>query len=202
MKRNLKILAFGTMSGMLLFLAGCFPLLAGTAATGGMVLTDPRTTGKFVDDGRIELLASGKLEETPSFDKRSHINITSYNNLVLLSGEVPDQSLKETASHLILGIDGVRTVFNELQIGPVSSLVDRADDSYLTAKIKSRMLVTRDFPSNHVKVVTEADVVYLMGLVAREQAEIAVEIARQASGTKKVVRIFEYRSKPQDKTDP
>ncbi len=182
-------------TGILCCLAGCFPLVAGTVVTGGTMLNDPRTPGNFVDDERIELLVNGKIADDQKLNKQNrHINVTSYNNRVLLTGEVTEPELQELASRLALGVEGVRGVFSELRVAPLSSLGDRSKDSYITGKIKSRMLLTRDFPSSHIKIVTEARVVYLMGLVTPEQADIAAQLARRAAGVEKVVRLFEDRS--------
>jgi osmotically-inducible protein OsmY len=172
------------------FFQGCAPVVVGgAAATGIMVAEDRRTIGTITEDEAIELKAISRIGQKV---KDAHINVTSYNRMVLLTGEVPDEAAKATAEKIARAIENVRGVYNELQVAGVSSLASRANDSYLTSKVKARFLDAQRFSPLHVKVVTENGVVYLLGLVKRKEAEDATEIARTTSGVRKVVRVFEY----------
>lgn len=121
-----------------------------------------------------------------------HVNVTSYNRNVLLTGEASDDTAKQKAESVVKGIENVRTVTNELVVGMASSMTARSNDSYITTKVKSRMLTENKFPANYVKVVTEGSTVFLMGMVTRKEADDAVEIARGTDGVEKVVKVFEY----------
>ena len=184
---------------ILLFSVAALPLLhgcavvalGGAAAAGGyMVGEDRRPTAVMTDDQAIELKASTRLNEK---FRNAHTVATSYNKLVLLTGQVPDAAAKAEADRIVREIEGVRGTFNELQVGPVSALSARANDSYITSKVKARFLDARRFNALHVKVVTEAGTVYLMGLVKRSEANDATELARTTTGVQRVVRAFEYQ---------
>lgn len=172
-------------------LQGCVAMALGGAAAGGyMVGEDRRPAAVMTDDQAIELKSSNRLNEKyPA----AHVIATSYNKLVLLTGEVPDENTKQEADRIVRGVEGVRGTFNELQIGPVSALSARANDSYITSKVKTRYLDARRFNALHVKVVTEASTVYLMGIVKRSEANDATELARTTSGVQRVVKLFEYQ---------
>ena len=172
------------------FLNGCAPLVVGGAAATGVVMAeDRRTVGTITEDQTIEFKASNRIgEKIPN----GHVNVTSYNRMVLLTGEVPDAAAKSAAEKMAQGVENVRSVFNELQLGPNSALSARANDTYLTSLVKARFVDAQRFSPVHVKVVTEASVVYLMGLVMRKEADAASEIARTTRGVRRVVRVFEY----------
>ena len=144
----------------------------------------------MTDDQGIELRASNRItEKFPS----AHVNSTSFNKIVLLSGEVPDQAAKAEVERIVRGIEGVRGTYNELTVGPPSPLSARANDSYITSKVKTRFLDGRRFNPVHVKVVTEAGTVYLMGVVKKQEANDATELARTTTGVSRVVRLFEIQ---------
>lgn len=170
-------------------LQGCFPLVATGVGAGVLAAEDRRTTGTFVEDQNIEIKAAGRLET--GLKDRAHINITSYNRNVLLTGEARDEQVKAQAETIVREIPQVRNVINELAIRPNRPLASYANDAYLTSKVKARMLEAQRFQINHVKVVSEDGVVYLLGLVTRKEAEDAAEIARTTSGVAKVVKVFE-----------
>jgi osmotically-inducible protein OsmY len=170
-------------------LGGCAAAVIGGAATGVLVAEDRRTVGTVTDDKGIELRASSRVNERVP---NGHFNFTSYNRMLLVTGEVFNATERENAERAARTIDNVRGIYNELQIAPVSGLSARTNDSYLTSKIKARFVDAQQFNAIHVKVVTEASVVYLMGLVKRAEADAATEIARTTSGVQKVVRLFEY----------
>ncbi|HEY3326797.1 MAG TPA: BON domain-containing protein [Novimethylophilus sp.] len=171
-------------------LAGCVPVVAGGAAAGGLMAADRRTSGAYVEDEAIELKAEKQINE--KLGNRIHANVTSYNRNVLITGEAYDESAKQSAESVVKGIENVRSVTNEVIIGPSSSISSRSNDAYLTSKVKARMVSENRFPANYVKVVTEDSTVYLMGMVTRKEAEDAVDIARNTDGVTKVVKVFEY----------
>lgn len=177
-------------------LQGCVPVLIGAGGAAAVTsLQDRRSTGTQLDDESIEVRASNRLSDR--FGDRAHTNITSYNRIALITGEVPDERTREEAEKIVLAVPGVRGVTDDLQIAGISSLASRANDSYLTSKVRGRLLDTKRISPVHVKVVTEAGVVYLMGLVTEPEADEAVEIARTTGGVRKVVKAFEY-CKPTD----
>lgn len=170
-------------------LPACAPLMVGGMVGGAMVATDRRTSGIQLEDEGIEIKAASRLREM--LGGRGHINITSYNRQVLISGEVPNQQDKDYVAKLVSEVENVRLVVNELVIGMNSSLTERSTDSLITAKVKGQMVDSKDIFANAYKIVTERGVVYLMGRVTQREAERATEVARQVSGVKKVVRVFE-----------
>jgi len=185
------LLGFGLLA-MLPFLHGCFPAAVVGTGAAVAVATDRRTTGVYVEDGNIELKVGKALDEKFEDHDDVHINTTSYNRYVLLTGEVPNEATKTEAGVLALGVENVRNVQNELAIGAVAPFSQRATDGYLTSLVKSRFVTENKFQPNHVKVVTDNSVVYLMGLVTHQEADDATEIARTTSGVAKVVRVFEF----------
>ena len=171
-------------------LTACLPLLAGGAAAGGAVAADRRTSGYYVEDENIELKAVKKMET--NLGEHAHVNVTSYNRNILLTGEVPDASAKAKAELLIKEIENVRTITNEIAVGTKSSLSSRSNDTYLTSKVKTKFVTENKFSANHVKVVTENSVVYLLGIVTKAEADDATTIASNTDGVAKVVKVFEY----------
>ncbi|WP_029147281.1 BON domain-containing protein [Methylophilus sp. 5] len=171
-------------------LSGCFPAVVGGAAAGGAMAADRRTSGIYVEDENIELKTLKRLSQY--MDKAAHINVTSYNRIVLLSGEVPTEAQLTQAETLTREISNVRNIHNGLTVAPASSIGDRSNDTFITTKVKARFVSERLFPANVVKVVTEGSVVYLMGIVSEKEATDAVEIARTTEGVTKVVKVFEY----------
>lgn len=174
------------------FLAGCVPMFAvGTAAgTGAYISEDRRTSGMFIEDEGIELKSSRRIHQ--QFGNNVHINVTSYNRLILLTGEAPTAAIKTDIERLIMSVDNVRKIYNEIAVAANTSLVSRSNDALLTSKVKARFLAERRFQINHVKIVTENEVVYLLGMVTRQEAENAAQIASSTAGIKKVVKVFEY----------
>ena len=195
----------GSIVAAMLFLQGCAEtVIAVGAGAAVMSATDRRSTGAQVDDEGIELRVANRIDER--FGDKVHVNVTSYNYVVLLTGEVPDSRTRAEIAQIARAAQGVRNVANETQIAGVSSFGARSNDAYLTGKVKTRFLDVGHFNPNHVKVVTEANVVYLMGIVTQAEANEAVEIARTTGGVLKVVKIFEYCAagqstcRPQEKT--
>lgn len=172
-------------------LQGCGAVLVGTAAgTTAVVATDRRTTGMLVEDQNIELKVRSRINER--FRDQVNISVTSFNRLVLLTGEAPNESLKNEIGTLTKSVESVRDVVNEIQIAAPSSYGAQSNDAYLTSKVKARLLDTKAALANHVKVVTEAGTVYLMGLVTQQEATEATEVASTTGGVRKVVKVFEY----------
>jgi osmotically-inducible protein OsmY len=173
-------------------LSGCAALLVGGAVGTAAVVTDRRTAGTLLEDQNIELKSLTRIRE--SVGERGHINVTSYNRQVLLSGEVPNDADRGAVEQAIGRIEGVRTTVNELAVMGSSSLTARSNDAIVTSKVKASFIDAKDLQANAVKVVTERGVVYLMGRVTEREANRATEIARGVSGVQKVVRLFEILS--------
>jgi osmotically-inducible protein OsmY len=176
------------------------PLLAAALqGCGEMSVTfsalDRRSTGTMIDDEGIELRATNRIEER--FGKSVHVNVTSYNRSVLVTGEVPNQAAKAEIEKIIASTGTARGVTNELQVADGTSLASRASDTTITGKIKARYLDANKFNTLLVKVVTENGVVYLMGIVTDAEANDAAELARTTAGVRKVVKVFDY-CKPSD----
>jgi len=171
-------------------LSGCVTAVAGGAAAGGALALDRRTAGIYLEDENIEIKASQQLRK--ALNEEAHVNVTSYNLNVLLTGEVPNQEAKVEAENIVKATESVRNITNELVVGPKSSITDRGNDTYLTSKIKAKFVAEKDFAPNNVKIVTEASTVYLLGIVSTHEANLAAEIARTTDGVAKVVKVFEY----------
>ncbi len=181
--------------------SGCAFLAVGAAAgTATAIATDRRMTDVIVTDERIENSATSQLAKR--FGDGPHFNVTSFNKQVLLSGEVPTEQMKTDAEMLVLKIPDVRAVYNELVVGPSSSFANRSNDSYITSEVKARMTASGKFNPLYVKVVTEANTVFLMGLVTRQEGEDAANAARTANGVRRVVRLFEYVTLPPPSDKP
>jgi len=171
-------------------LGGCAAAVIGGAAAGGaMVASDRRLSDVIAADERIEWTVLNRLNDR--FKDQIHVNVTSFNRNVLLTGEAATDTIKQEAERLAAGVAEVRSVTNELAIGPASSLTSRSNDSYITSQVKARLVGAEGVNPLHVKVVTEAGVVYLMGLLTQKEADIATRVARQTSGVRKVVQVFE-----------
>lgn len=173
-------------------LSGCVTAAVGGAATGGAVAADQRTAGIYVEDENIEIKAGHQIRK--ALDEQAHVNTTSYNLNVLLTGEVPTPEARTEVENIVKSIVNVRNITNELVVGPKTSVSDRANDTYLTSKVKGKFVAEKDFKANNVKVVTEASVVYLMGIVTTHEGNLAAEIARTTDGVAKVVKVFEYKN--------
>jgi len=176
---------------MCLGLASCAaPLMFGGVIGGAMVASDRRSTGIQVEDEGIEQRSATAIRE--NFGSKEHINITSYNRQVLITGEVSTDTVRRQVESLIGRVENVRAVVNELAIGPASSSSDRASDALLVAKVKASMVDTEDVFANVYKVVGERGTIYLMGRVTQREAKRATDVVRGVSGVKRVVRVFEY----------
>ena len=178
-------------------LGGCAaPVIIGigAAAAGVAVVNDRRTAGMILDDERIELNTMDLVARDPILRDNSHINATCYNGQLLLTGEVPDQLSSDLLARRAAQQPRVSVVKNELYIGPVSSSNTRTTDTGITSRVKSRIIseLGAGF-AHHIKVITESGSVYLMGMVNRDEAAQAVEVARRTPGVQRIVKVFEYQ---------
>ena len=171
-------------------LTGCIPVIAVGAGTGVLMADDRRTAGTYLMDEEIELKAASRIRE--AYSEGVHVNVTSYNRRVLLTGEVADAAARAKVQQIAKDVPNVREVQDEIIVAGVASLLARSNDAYITSKVKARFLDDRRFSFNHVKVVTEAGIVYLMGIVKHEEGQAAAEVASRTSGVAKVVKVFEY----------
>lgn len=175
-------------------LNGCGPAVVagggGRAGAAVQVAEDRRSTGTIIDDQTIESKAHNRISD--KYDDQVHVEVSSFNRLVLLVGEVPNQQVKVDIGVIALDVDNVRNVQNELTIGANTSASTRDNDAYLTSKVKARFVNEGKFQANHVRVITENSVVYLMGLVNRKEADAAADIASTTGGVRRVVKVFEY----------
>jgi osmotically-inducible protein OsmY len=190
-KRNtvLMVLAAAALAGSL---SACAPLVLGGAAMGAVMAYDRRTSGAQVDDEAIELRGASALRQ--AVGERGHVNITSYNRQVLLTGEVPNEQLKQAAEQAVAKVDAVRGVVNDLAVMPNTTLGQRSNDTLITGKVRASFVDASDLQTSAFRVVTERGNVYLMGRVSAREADRATAIARQISGVQRVVRIFEVLS--------
>ena len=173
------------------WLQGCeLALIGASAGAAYSTLEDRRSSGTQLDDDSIELRAGSRVADR--FGDKVHVNVAAFNRAALITGEVPDETVRAEVERIVQGVPNVRGVTNEAQLAPVTSLGERTNDSLMTAQVKARYLRANAFNPVHVKVVTEAGVVYLMGVVTEREADDAVDIARTTSGVRKVVKIFEY----------
>jgi osmotically-inducible protein OsmY len=164
---------------------------------GALMLADRRNSETYIADEGMEVRTANRINE--KYGDKAHVNVTSYNRMVLLTGEVPTEAIKTDVEKLAAGVPNVKSISNELAIAGSSSFGGRSNDAYITSKVKARFVDANKFSPNHVKVVTEAGVVFLLGLVTQAEANAAVDIARTTGGVQKVVRVFEIISPEQAK---
>jgi osmotically-inducible protein OsmY len=188
-KRVALIVAVASLAGAL---SACAPLMLGGALVGGMMASDRRTSGSQVEDEGIELRASSRIRD--NLGERVHVNVTSYNRQVLLTGEVPSAQDKQLVEQVVARVDNVRSIVNELDVLGNSSLSQRASDTLVTGKVKASLLDAKDLFANAFKVVTERGTVYLMGRVTQREATRVTDIARGTGGVQRVVRVMEIIS--------
>lgn len=177
------------------FLGGCATAVVGTAATGAAVVHDRRSTGAFIDDELIEWKALGALRSDEELKSQSHLNVTSYDGVVLLSGEAPSESLRSRAAAHVRGVDKVRKVHNEISLAAPSAMMSRSSDTVITGKVKTKLFGVKgikNFDATKVKVVTENGTVFLMGKLFHREADAVTDAASQVKGVQRIVRLFEY----------
>ncbi|MEN8260942.1 MAG: BON domain-containing protein [Pseudomonadota bacterium] len=194
MTNNLTLIILSLITSVIL--SGCVAVAAGGATAAGVgMLHDRRTSGAYLKDEGIEMKASMKLGEHVDITEQAHVNITSYNGAVLLTGEAPSEELRDKIVSVVRIVPGVKVVYSEIVVAEPSSLTTRSHDSLITSKVKTSLIGIRDIPgfdATRVKVVTENGTVYLMGLVSKKEADAVVEKARWVSGVKRVAKVFEY----------
>lgn len=187
-----KVTATLVLLAAMLGLAGCAPVIFAGATTGGVAALDNRTTGAFVEDEGIEIRAKKELLE--QIGTRARYDVVSMNRVVLLIGQAPDEALKQEIEGIVKQVPNVRRLINQMTIGPEADLRQRAEDTLITSKIIANLVAIQDgdFSKLDVKVVTEQNVVYLMGLVTQENAAKAIDVARKVEGVKQVTQAFEF----------
>ena len=187
-----RYLRIGLLLMLIPLLHACAVAVVAGGATGVTVAHDRRTTGTFIEDQAIELKANKGFYTDKELYEQAHLNVTSYNTVVLVTGETPSEELRNRAIDIVRNIPKVTHVHNEITIAAPSAMVSRSSDTLITAKVKTKLLTVKGFDGTRTKVVTEKGVVYLMGLLTREKSDIATNIARQVGGVQKVVKLFQY----------
>lgn len=184
------LLAVALAASALGSLSGCAPLIVGGAMMGGTLMyTDRRTSGAQVEDQSIELKAGSRAAEVVG--DRGHISVTSYNRLVLLTGEAPTEADKAAVEQAVQRVENVRSIVNEIAVMGAASLTSRSNDAILSGKVKASLVDAKDLQANAIKVVSERGTVYLMGRVTEREANRSADVTRSVSGVQKVVRVFE-----------
>jgi osmotically-inducible protein OsmY len=176
-----------------LYLHGCAGVLVAGAVGGASMAADRRTTSTIVDDQAIELKASKAVQANNEVAEQAHVSITSYNGVVLLTGQAPSAALRDTIIGAVRPIGNIQRIHNEIEIAAPIPMRDRANDTVITGRVKSALLAAKGINPLHVKVVTSDGAVYLMGIVTRAEAGFASDIVRRVEGVQRVVRIFEYQ---------
>ena len=190
---SLSLLLGLSLTGLL---SGCGSVMSSAGA--GPIEEDPgeRTFGQQLTDESIETKAKVNINTSDEGYDDAHLSVVSFNGFVLLAGQVPSEVLKTLATDVVRKIEGVRRIYNELEIGPATSLGTRSHDTWITTKVKSKLLASSDTPGARVKVVTENSVVYLMGLLTEEEADrVSLETAEVRSA-KRIVQLFELIPAP------
>lgn len=181
------------ITGSYLLISGCMVAAVGAAAVVTVdVAHDRRTVGSYIDDGKIEIDVRQFVIRDKRLRNDAHISVTSLNGIVLLTGEVPDQAQKSKVVNYARSVAGVRQVVDELRIAGKTAVFSRANDTWLTSKVKTQLFAETKLDANRIKVISEYGNVYLMGIVTREEAQRATEIARNIGGVVRVVKVFEY----------
>jgi osmotically-inducible protein OsmY len=195
MKRFAKQILIIFLSSLLLSLSGCIFVAGAVAGAAAIaVVYDHRTLQRAYDDSQLTNKISEKLNAISALRDESHIEVAVFNQIVLLIGETPHSSWRQQAEEIARTIVPSARIYNQIKLQRPTSSLTRTSDAWITTKIKSQMLATQDLKSGSIKVLTENGVVYLMGVVNRDQAAGAVDIARQVSGVQKVVKVFQYKN--------
>lgn len=192
MKKTGLTLATATLLVLMPVLHGCAAAIVGGAAVGTMSALDRRPTKVQTDDEAIEWKAMQAIPE--QYKATSHVNFTSFNRRLLITGEAPSEEAKAAIDESARKVQGVREVINDLGIGPVSSLGSRSTDSYITSKVKGRLVDAKEVSANQVKVITERANVYLMGLLTEQETKVAVQVARTTTDVRRVINVIEVIS--------
>ena len=191
-----RLIAGLLVGGTLLpLLQGCLPAVAVGVASGALVSLDRRSIGTQAEDESLEWKASARIGE--KFGEKVHVNFTSFNRKILLTGEVPSAEIRSEVEQQVSGISNLQAVYNELAIGAMTSFSAHSNDAYITSKVKGRFVDVGKFNPIRVKVVTEAGTVYLLGLLTQREADSAVWVTRTTAGVQKVVNVMEIVSDAQ-----
>ena len=186
----MRFLNYLLLAAVLGALQGCFPLIATGVGAGALMAADRRTTGSYIEDEGIEDKAISRINT--KYGNAIHMNVTSFNRHVLITGEVTNEEIKTGIAQIVSGIPNVKAVSNELTVSGSTSITSRSSDSIITGNVKLRFLNSKAFQADHVKVITENGTVFMMGLVYHKEAEAATDIASTTSGVERVVKVFEY----------
>jgi osmotically-inducible protein OsmY len=185
-----KLAGWTAALGALLPLSGCELAIIGAATAAYSIAEDRRTSGTQVEDETIQVRAQSRVNER--FGDKAHVNVIAFNRMALITGEAPDEAARSEIGKIVLAVPSVKSISNEIQLGQPTTRASRINDEIITTKIKGRLIDNEKLSVAHVKVVTEAGVVFLLGLVTEQEAALAVEIARTTGGVLKVVKLFEY----------
>lgn len=186
----MRTLNYLLLAAVLGALQGCFPVIATGVGAGALMLADRRTTGAYIEDETIEDKALGQIYS--KYKDTVHVNVTSFNRHVLLTGEVPNAADKAGVEKIVAALPNIKVINNELAVSGLSGLASRSSDAVITGDVKMRFLNNPSFQATNIKVVTENGAVYLMGMVNRKEAAAATEIASTTKGVQRVVKVFEY----------
>jgi osmotically-inducible protein OsmY len=184
------MLAAGMAASLAVTLQGCVLAVAGAAGGGALMATDRRTLGAQTEDREIQVKAFSQISS--DLPEGSHVDVTVFNRRVLLTGEVPDDRSKQLAEAIVKAINNVDAVINELAVAPKSDFTDRANDSYLVARVKTALIQEKGISANDFKVVSERGNIYLMGLVTQAEGNLGADVASRVPGVKQVVKVFQY----------
>jgi len=190
-----RIMTWALLASFIPGLAGCFGAVGVGVGAGALLATDRRPSETYLTDEAIEVRAANRIKD--QFGKKVNVVVTSYNRSVLLVGQVPDAASKSAVEKIVGGVPNVKAISNELQVAGQTSFGTDSNDAYITTKVKARFIDANRFATNHVKVVTVAGTVYLLGIVTKREADAAADIARTTGGVLKVVRVFEIISEEQ-----
>ncbi len=177
---------------IMLGLQACAAVVVTGGAAGAAMAHDRRTPGTFIEDETIELKAIQAFFTDKEIHEQAHLNATSFNTVVLLTGEAPTEELRQRIVEKVRNIPKVTHVYNEITVAAPSSLMSRSSDTVITTKVKTKLLHDKRTPGTRIKIVTENGVVYLIGLLSRAESDSATEIARHTRGVQKVVKLFQY----------
>ena len=185
-----KLPLFILFAASLAALQGCFPVIAAGVGTGALIANDRRTTGTYIEDEGIEDRGNNRIGI--KYTSGVHVNVTSFNRHVLLTGEVASEDIKTDIGKIAADLPNVKAISNELAVSGLSGFSSRSNDTLITSDVKLRYVNNKVFQANHVKVVTENGTVFLMGLVYHKEADAAAQITSTTGGVQRVVKMFEY----------
>lgn len=187
-----RLLFFTIFLGATALAQGCAPVIVAGGATAAVAATDRRSVGTQLDDENIELTARRRINDDNRLGDDVHVSITCFNGVMLLTGEATTAEQRDIVLSLVGNFQGVKRVINEIVIAEPTAFATRTNDSWITGRVKTKLLADENIPGRRVKVITANGTVYLMGLVTQKEGELASEAARTVGGIKRVVKLFEY----------